>query len=169
MTRSIGTALVSEVARTQVITVEPTTKLDKVAVLFEENDINAAPVVDGLGKCIGIITSRDLVRFEAIRSSLESQFRHGIAFDVDQNDLNSAIGIFGRPFDEVAYHMSSDIITIDDNSTLSRASRIMCRNHIHHLLVLDAAERPIGILSSLDILGEVVGEVIASNTYQRPA
>ena len=164
MSNKLGATMVSEVAQTNLVTVQPTTKLEQIAKLFEQHDINAAPVVDGVGKCLGIITSRDLVRYESMRSQLESEFRHGLAFDLAHYADGSPSKILGQPFDEAAYHMSKDIKTISGTEPISRAGRIMCQEHIHHLIILDSADRPIGILSTLDVLAEALDEVVASKS-----
>ena len=79
MQEQISKLPVCEAVSTSVITVTPTTKLDEVARSFEEHDINAAPVVDGLGKCVGVITSHDLVAYEAHRIEIENDgYRRGM-------------------------------------------------------------------------------------------
>ena len=161
MVHSIGTIPVRDAMQTTLITVSPTKKIDLVAKLFDKEDINAAPVVDGLGKCVGVITSHDLVQYESIRIEVEQSSKHGLAFDFGYYDDGSAIGLVGRPFDEVAYHMSTKIETIGTNEPLSRGGRLMCQKHIHHLKALDDGDRPIGILSSLDIIGQALGEPVS--------
>lgn len=52
--------------------------------------------------------------------------------------------------------MSSPLITIDSNSTVSEAARIMCEKKIQNLPVLDS-ERYVGILSAPDIIRATVG------------
>ena len=156
MSHSIGTTCVCEATNGNVITVSPTDKIEIVARLFDEQEINAAPVVDGFGKCIGVITSHDVVRFEADRNVVEQQCKGGFAFDLKDRD-GSTRGLVGRPFDEVAYHMSRDFESIGGLEPLSRAARLMCNKHLHHVITLDDAGRPLGILSSLDILGQILG------------
>ena len=154
----ICSKLVGAAASKDLVTVSPTTKLEDVAALFEKEKVNAAPVVDGFGKCIGIITSSDLVHYESIRSSFNEEFKHGIAFELSRDINNESFGIFGKPFDEVAYHMSTEIQCIEESASLTDAGRKMCQNNIHHLLILDDANRPCGMLSSLDLVREMLNE-----------
>ena len=72
---------VGQVASTQVVSVGETDKIKSIAELFERHCVGAAPVVDGLGKCIGCISSRDLVRFDLHRWAMNEAYAHGIAFD----------------------------------------------------------------------------------------
>lgn len=162
MPRIICRSRVSDVATKCVVSVEPTMKLDDIAKQFDQHNISAAPVVDGFGKCIGIITSRDLVRYESLRSAFDGQFQSGIAFEISQpKEDSSSIEMREQPFDEVAYHMTREFRTVNAAEPLGFAGCIMCRERIHHLVVLDDAGRPGGILSTLDILGDVLGEAVS--------
>ena len=55
MNTALGTAPAKRIMATTVITVSVTDKLDDVAKLFEVNDINAAPVLNSKGECVGIV------------------------------------------------------------------------------------------------------------------
>jgi len=162
MAPSIGTTPVSKVAIKQLVTVGPTDKLEAIASLFESKQISAAPVVDGMEKCVGIITSSDVVRYESLRNTLNEQFPQGLAFDMTEPAGDQPLEFQDRPFDEAAYHMSQEFATIDAAAPLSRAARQMCRQRIHHLVLLDTAGRPQGILSALDILAEQLGEPVGA-------
>ena len=131
-------------------------KISEVAKLFCENRINSAPVVDEAGHCIGLITSSDLVRFQSQVDSEYSRIDHGMSFDVTQSENDGPIELVPHPFDEVQRHMSSGLQTISPDRSLSDAARIMTEQHIHHLIVLDESERPIGIVSSLDLLTKLI-------------
>jgi len=130
-------------------------KIDEVATLFSENRINSAPVVDEAGRCIGIITSSDLVRFQSQANDIYSRIDHGLSFDVTQTKPGEPVELVPHPFDEVQRHMSTGIQTIDGESELAEAAMIMTEQHIHHLIVLDKSGRPVGILSSLDLLAKL--------------
>ena len=43
------------------------------------------------------------------------------------------------------------------NASTESAARRMIAANLHHLVVLDAASRPVGVVSALDLLTEVVG------------
>ncbi len=146
--------------RPELIMVKPTTKIDAVAKLFDEHGVNAAPVVDGVEKCVGVITSHDLVQYEANRIEFENQNPTGIAFKLSPRETNQPSCLVGQPFNEVAYHMSTDFGTIKEDSLPAEAGRLMCQKHLHHLITLDASGRPISIISSLDVIGELLGEQV---------
>lgn len=160
MNPSLGTTRVEDVMSSTVFSVAPTDKIENVAKILEKHDVNAAPVVDSDNVCLGIITSHDMVEFEAMRREVESRARHGQAFDLAHYGDGDSASNLGRPIDEVAHHMSTNVETVGVDSPLSRAARTMCQKHIHHLIVVDDANHPVGVLSSLDILGHLLGEPI---------
>lgn len=157
---SIGTTRVDEVMVTALSTVQETDKMDDVARLFDEQDIHAAPVLTKQGKCVGIITSHDIVEYESERQAMQNELRHGKPFDMAH--YGSGLGVHWPwlRFGEVGYHMSKQIEPANPNDTLSRVAKVMCSKHRHHVLVLDDAGKPIGMLSSLDLLGFITGEPV---------
>ena len=138
-------------------TISPVQKLDSVAKLFQQNGIDAASVVDETGKCVGILTNCDLVRFQAELPEVSSHIGGGMSFEAEHRNSDGSLELVAHPFDEVQRHMTRCLQTIDLFSTLRLATTIMREQRIHHLIVLDDAQRPIGILSSLDILTKLDG------------
>jgi CBS domain-containing protein len=139
------------------VTVSPTQKLEEVATLFRQHHLHSAPVVDERDKCIGIITSHDLVRFQSELSKMDSRLDQGMSYDVSERSSGGGIELVPHPFDEVQRHMSTGVQTVEGVTPLLHAARIMCQQQIHHLIVLDDSERPVGVLSSLDILARLQG------------
>lgn len=143
-----------------VVTVKPKDKLSDVAKLFDQHDVNAAPVVDDSNVCIGIITSHDLVEYESSRIEMENHLERGLGFDLAHYGEGKPSQRLRIPIDQVGMHMTSNVETADRNTPLSRAAKTMCQKHIHHLVILDDKKHPVGILSALDILGEILGEPV---------
>jgi CBS domain-containing protein len=138
-------------------TVSPIEKLDVVANLFQQHALNSIPVVDELGKCVGIITSSDLVQFQSELAGNDAQISHGVSFEPTRRDSDGSLEFTPHPFDEVQRQMTTVLQTVEPDISLMAASQIMCEQHIHHLIVLDDSQRPVGILSSLDILAKLKG------------
>jgi len=131
-------------------------KVSEVARLFCENNISSAPVVDEVGRCIGIITNSDLVRYQSQVDGVYSRIDHGLSFDVTQSVVDGQFELVPHPFDEVQRQMSAAVQTVAPDCKLKDAAKIMKEQHIHHLVVIDSSERPIGILSSLDLLTKLI-------------
>lgn len=157
---SIGTTRVEDVMITAIVTVADTDKMEEVAQLFKEQDIHAAPVLGQTGNCVGIITSHDLVEYESVRKGVQNELNHGTNFDMAHYGSGASLRLPGLYFDEVGFHMTKRLETANVDDPLSRVAKNMCKKHRHHVLVLDEDNKPIGMLSSLDLLGFVIGEAV---------
>jgi nucleotide-binding universal stress UspA family protein/CBS domain-containing protein len=110
----------------------------------------AAPVVDGVGKCIGILTTTDIERFHSLQKRFEEKDESVIEemFEVDE---------FGQRrsenynFDQVERHMTKEVICIQDTDTVQDAIDLFEANpKIHHLVVLDEDDLAVGIVDALN-------------------
>lgn len=156
---SLGTTRVKDVMVTTLVTVKQTDTMEHVARVLEENDINAAPVLGESGNCVGILTSHDLVEYESTRASYMKEFCNSdIAVRVFNTEQQFRMP--GSRYNEAGFHMSTVLWTASADDPLSRVARDMCLKHIHHVLVLDDTNKPVGFLSSLDLLGFAVGEPV---------
>ena len=152
----LNTVTVGQVMTPVTKTVLPCDRLSDVAKLFSEHHIGSAPVVDAGGACIGIITRSDLVNFQAELPDVNQRVDHGTSFEISQSDPEGSLELVPHPFDEVERHMTRYIQTTRISDSLYQASRVMCLQQIHHLVVLGDNGKPEGILSSLDILSCLV-------------
>ncbi len=158
MTPELQNHCVAEAMRDVTVLVRAHDKIEIVAKLFQDQAINAAPVVNADRVCVGIITGHDLVKYEASRIELENQLEHGRNFDLARYGNESPSRREATSFDAVEQQMTSDFQVISPQDSLAEAARKMCRKHVQHLLILDEAQHPVGILSSLDILGFLVDQ-----------
>lgn len=157
---ALGTTRVDEIMTSAVFTVGPKEKIADVAKMFDKHDVNAAPVVDDNNVCIGIITSHDLVEYESTRVEAERHFGRGPQFDQAHYGEGRSFPLLRVPIDEVGIQMTTNVANTERHSPVSRAAKIMCERHVHHLVILDDDKHPVGILSSLDILGYLTGQPI---------
>ena len=98
---------------------------------------------------------------------MQSELNHGSSYDLAHYGNGVDVRLPGLHFHEVGFHMTKTIRTASVEQPLSMVAKGMCAHHIHHVLVLDETEKPIGMLSSLDILGFVIGEPVC-RTSQCP-
>jgi CBS domain-containing protein len=59
------------------------------------------------------------------------------------------------PTDQVRNYMTVDPVTVDPDVTIVAMARMMLEAHIHRLVVVDELKRPIGVVTSTDILAAV--------------
>jgi CBS domain-containing protein len=56
------------------------------------------------------------------------------------------------PVSAVRHYMTADVVTVGSQTPLPKAARTMIDGHIHRLIVVDEARRPVGIVTSTDLL-----------------
>lgn len=98
-----------------------------VADLMRNKKVSSVIVMDKKGQPLGIITERDMVKRVCLKNLAASRI-------------------------EVEEIMSSPLITIMSYDSIDTASRIMTKNKIKRLVVLEADNRIVGMLSVSDII-----------------
>ncbi len=151
-TKSLWTLTANEVMSRDLVTIPQAMSLAAAARILAHARISGAPVVDRDGRLIGVISLWDIAAWAgkpghpARRPPPESEDFHSPWQLVDARDL---------PPDEVSRHMTTNTVTARPSTPLAELSRMMVDAHIHRIIVVDDEHRPIGIVSSTDILGAV--------------
>ncbi|MFP3984692.1 MAG: cyclic nucleotide-binding/CBS domain-containing protein [Candidatus Bathyarchaeia archaeon] len=118
--------LVKDVMSSPVIAVDQKETVERIAQLMDAQQLGCIIVTDKDGKPLGIITERDLITRVLAKNELPSKLE---AKDV----------------------MTSPLITIDPDETLSNAARRMSRLNVRRMGVVYKGEL-VGLISSKDIL-----------------
>jgi len=152
--------LTARVAR-ELMTPDPLTVCDKDTVKdairrLIENGISAAPVVDGLGRPIGVFSRSDVVSHD--RSQLKQAA--GVPDYYDRADLRAPDGEsledgfqVERPDDtEVGDLMTPVIYAVPPDAPAWRVVRDMLDLKVHRLFVVDRRGAILGVISALDVL-----------------
>ncbi|MCM2351328.1 MAG: CBS domain-containing protein [Bacteriovoracaceae bacterium] len=127
---------VSEIMHKGVTTVNLNDSVRKVAELMRQEDIGAVPILDN-NKPIGIVTDRDIV---------VSCVAEGYSMD--------------KP---ISHAMNEDVVCVRENQDVSEASKLMKDNQVSRVLVVDEAQRPVGMISLHDLAhlnSEMEGETV---------
>jgi CBS domain-containing protein len=116
--------------RKKLITIEESASVQEAANRMKDKNVSSLVVVDEIGRPLGLITERDLVRKVCTHDVFTSKL------------INKEI-------------VSSPLISIDSNSSASEAVDTMLRNNVRHLLVVDSESseglsKPVGIVTPLD-------------------
>jgi CBS domain-containing protein len=134
---------VADVMRRDVVSVRPETGFRDVADLLVTHAISAAPVVNAIGRVIGVISEADLL------GKVEYADR------VPHHPLGARRVRDGRPRpagDTVADLMTSPAITIRADATVSGAARLMDAGRVKRLPVVDADGILIGVVARRDLV-----------------
>ncbi|MDF1840032.1 MAG: CBS domain-containing protein [Rubripirellula sp.] len=143
---------VKDIMSRDVVTVRAGDTIHEALTLMGENRVSALPVVDNQDHCVGILSTSDLVD---MTRDIDDDILH-----LDLVDPSSKRFLLDRLThslgnESVQSFMSEMVATVGLETSIGTATREMLRNRIHHLPVVDENARLMGILSTLDILGEV--------------
>lgn len=119
------------------------------AAILTANEVSAAPIVDDQGRCVGIISTTDFVKCVATTNGRTCADGHQCPPDWKMQTTPA--------YDErVSKYMTAAVQTVTVHTPLVAAARMMCAQHYHRLVVLDEAHRPVGVISTMDIVAALV-------------
>lgn len=128
---------IGELMHRDVVCVSPDTSVRELRDLLLERGISGAPVVDGEGRPMGIVSKTDV-----LRACAKDRVEHAVS--------------------EIMMPLS---FSLTESAPVSQAAALMAFEGIHRVVVVDMNGRVVGILSSLDVLrwlakraGYVVGD-----------
>jgi CBS domain-containing protein len=116
---------VVNIMSTAIVTATPWLPAARLVELLVDENIGAVPVIDGEGYPLGIVTRADVLEEDEL----------DIADEVTAEEL-----------------MRRSPLTVEPTTPISEAARLMARQRVHHLLVVDGAGRLVGLLSSFDVV-----------------
>jgi CBS domain-containing protein len=151
-------ATVGDIMERDPVTIRPEDSVETLLRTLREHELPGVPVVNGGGRCIGIVTESDLVlrdEEEDLRLPLhidlfggtvflgpvkrfEERFRKAIAATVD--DM-----------------MTREPITVSPDTDLHAAARLIAE-HRHNRLPVVEHGRLVGVVTRLDVLEAIVAE-----------
>lgn len=142
---------VKDLMTKDVVTVGTQDSIGEALTLMSENRVSALPVVDSHNRCVGMLSTSDLV-----------DMTRELDYDLSlmSVDDSGAFGILLARLSErsgeesVQSFMSDSVTAIGPETPIAVATREMLCNQIHHLPVVNDHGRLVGIVSSIDILAE---------------
>jgi CBS domain-containing protein len=144
---------VKQIMESHVISANPKDRVSDALRSMVENRISALPVIDSRGRCVGVISSTDLLQKSLeLGEELESlNSTTGLEHELLLEQLQNT-GFAEELVQEV---MSYTPISVNEESSLAEACSTMMINRIHHLAVVDWNNKLRGIVSTMDILKAV--------------
>jgi CBS domain-containing protein len=147
----------SDLMNPEVLTVQTDMTVRELASFLIDNEISGAPVADGEGRLVGVVSLTDVA---AVATGEERPGEEGSSFfgpaweeALDEEDVEDL------PLDglRVADIMTPRVYTVKEDATVSEIANLMLKGHLHRLLVT-REDRAVGIITTSDLLGLLVGE-----------
>jgi CBS domain-containing protein len=152
-----------DVMSPDVMTVGPEMTVRELAAFLTENQITGAPVMDGHGRLLGMVSLSDIAQEEADegvlvadRSDPQPSVR-GWEDDATTEEMRELHVERGDAL--VREIMTPTTYTVPHDTPVSRLARTMIAGRVHRLLVV-RDQRVVGIVTSLDLLKLLTGEPV---------
>lgn len=147
--------LAQDIMHRDLVTAEPGQSLAELRHLLIESHVSGVPVVDG-GRLVGIVSRSDLVRIEELVEALddevaEEQWQER-AIDGFSHSRRERFAGFSRRLSELKVKdaMRAQVLTCSPDTPVRDVAAEMVRHHVHRIVVVDG-QKPVGIVSTLDI------------------
>jgi CBS domain-containing protein len=134
------------------VCVEPSTTIRELALIFEENEISGAPVVNQQGTLVGVVSKTDLIRrCSEGTADVPPAYLFEVLSDQGAED-DGPSEVVAEPLICVEDFMTEDAVTVTPNTPVPQIARMMHEKRIHRVVVVDSEKYPLGIITSLDLL-----------------
>jgi len=155
-----------DIMQADVVLLNAATPIAEAIGTLEELEITGAPVVDSVGRLVGVLSSRDVTRKEHVREGRiapgHGEFAMGEPFDEAGDEDTGEDVIYGKDDyspavlgdDTVADWMSPRVVSVEPEATLREVCRTMLAEHVHRVVVAKDGKVQ-GILSTFDVVGVV--------------
>ena len=122
----------------------------EVARIFDEFEVSGAPVVDGAGLLVGVVSRTDLVRRYTDGDIERAPSMLVELFGGDDGDDDS--GSMPERLIAVDDFMTSEPITAAPSTPLTELAHRMVESRVHRVILVDKDRFPVGIVTSLDLV-----------------
>lgn len=148
----------SDLMNPGVLTVQTDMTVRELASFLIDNEISGAPVADVEGRLVGVVSLVDVATAATGEgpSGEDGAGYFGRAWEDDSLDEEDVEDL---PLDglRVADIMTPQVYSVKEDATVSEIASLMLKGHLHRLLVT-REDRAVGIITTSDLLGLLVGE-----------
>ncbi len=134
----------------EVVTVKPQTTVEELARILMGRHINGAPVVDDAGRLVGIVTEHDLIKKEK-RLHIPTVVQIFDAFIYLESSKRFEHDIKTMLATKVGDIASQDVITVDEEATITEIATVMSEKDVH-LLPVTSGGALTGIIGEEDVI-----------------
>ncbi len=143
--RQLSGLICRDVMSTDPVKLEFGTELEETWQLFNKHHISGAPVVNVANRLIGFVTTHDLLRKADAREEagyvnrLHNFIRRTDGFTSDKAEVAGQV-------------MSHPVVSVCETELLISTLALFTKHNIHHLPVVDATDKLVGMLTRTELL-----------------
>ena len=138
---------VRQIMTKDLTSVEKDTSVKELIFILKNSELANMPVVDEMGKLIGVISEKDL-----IKAALPGYFEmlHSTSFIPDMNQLAKKLTQIAD--DPIEKYLHQDVIFVKDDDDDLQAADMIIRKNVKNLPVVDKEGILVGVVKRIDLL-----------------
>ena len=157
----------SDIMVRKVLSVWPTHTLAQVAAVILREDISGVPVVTQEGECVGVFSISDVLRAEEKIAGARLEAASSTYFT---SDLALPASVYTERLEQyrdqlapaaehpVSDFMTTDLVSVHEDTTLEKIVASIVDAHVHRLLVLGDNQQLRGVITTFDIVAALMRE-----------
>jgi CBS domain-containing protein len=149
--KSLSALTASDLMSREVTTIPQEMSLEAAAHILWQAQVSGAPVVDGAGQVVGVLSATDFVHWTEDEAHNPTRDRPASPCFNEWPVEGPRTDLTGRVRD----YMTHDPVMVPLTTPLQKLARMMLDAHIHRVVVVDPSQRPVGVVSSTDVLAAV--------------
>ncbi len=148
----------SDVMSRGIVSVEVNDSIQEAMQIMAEHHVSGVPVVDEQNRCIGVISTSDVVSFiEADQEAMEGEIaRTENWFNPETQKWEESIFspemLGDYDLVPVSDAMTRDPLTVGPDMPVARVAQTMMEHGIHRVFVVDEGQHLKGVISALDFV-----------------
>jgi CBS domain-containing protein len=149
-----------DIMKTKVLKLDPQSSLDDAVRMLSDMRISGAPVVDRMGRLVGVLSARDIAQPEHMRDPLRSprgSYSFPDASPDDDGSYDEDVVFSMEDYSpevvragSVGDVMTADPITVEPTASLRSICALMVREGIHRVIVVENGKL-VGIVTTMDV------------------
>jgi predicted transcriptional regulator len=151
--KSLMSLCAADIMSRNIVMIPRQMSLQGAARMLSRAGVTGAPIIDDKGCCIGVLSTTDFMH--SVETDHHPRHKPNGKVDAIFQSWQIPEGNL-EPRCCVEEYMTKDPVLVAPGTPIGELARIMMDAHIHRIIVVDmATHRPLGIVSSMDILAAV--------------
>lgn len=149
--KPLGSHCASDLMSTELVMIPAEISLQGAARLLSRAQVSGAPVIDDAGRLVGMLSAIDFIHWAEHGGETshgcdcgDTAWKPWQMLDHPEHSETRVVDV-----------MTRNPVTAAPKTSIADISRMMLDAHIHRILIVNGGQRPVGIVTSTDILAAV--------------